>query len=39
MPLGAFELTKGRGPLTLRAIEIPGRSAIELRTIVLTLIE
>ncbi|WP_422930240.1 arylsulfatase [Singulisphaera sp. PoT] len=39
MRLGAFDLTKGRGPLTLRAIEIPGRSAIELRTIVLTLVE
>ena len=37
--LGTLNLTKGRGPLTLRAVEIPGRRVIDLRTVVLTLIE
>ncbi len=37
--LGTFSLTKGRGPLAIRAVEIPGRHVIELRTLVLTLID
>jgi hypothetical protein len=37
--LGVVEWTKGRGPLTLRAIEVPGQRVIDLRTIVLTLVE
>lgn len=37
--MGVVGLEKGRGPLALRAVEIPGRHAIELRTLVLTLVE
>jgi arylsulfatase A-like enzyme len=37
--LGVLELTRGRGPLTLRAVEIPGRRVIDLRAAVLTLVE
>ncbi len=35
--LGEIELTAGKGPLTLRALEIPGKSVMDLRRITLTL--
>jgi hypothetical protein len=35
--LGTVHLEKGRGPLTLRALEIPGASVMEVRQVVLTL--
>lgn len=34
--LGVVELQSGRGPLTLRALEIPGRSVMDVRYILLT---
>ncbi len=37
--MGEFELAKGRGPLSMRAIEVPGKGVIDLRGITLTLIE
>ena len=37
--LGIIDLKKGRGPLAIRAIKIPGRRVIDLRAVVLTLIE
>jgi hypothetical protein len=39
LSLGIIDLKKGRGPLALRAIKIPGRRVIDLRAVVLTLIE
>ena len=36
MLLGTIRLDKGRGPLTIRAVEIPGRQAIEISALVLT---
>ncbi|MEM8680830.1 MAG: N-acetylgalactosamine 6-sulfate sulfatase, partial [Planctomycetota bacterium] len=36
MTLGTIHLPAGRGPLTLRATEIPGAQAIDLRSLVLT---
>jgi hypothetical protein len=35
--LGEIDLTAGKGPLTLRAVEIPGKSVMDLRRITLTL--
>ena len=35
--LGTIRLEQGRGPLTLRALEVPGRSVMDLRLITLTL--
>lgn len=35
--LGEVELTAGKGPLTLRALEIPGKSVMDLRRVTLTL--
>jgi arylsulfatase A-like enzyme len=35
--LGVIELEKGRGPLTLRAVEIPGKGVIDVRRVRLTL--
>ncbi len=35
--LGTVRLEQGRGPLTLRALEIPGASVMEVRQVVLTL--
>ena len=35
--LGAVHLEKGAGPLTLRALEIPGKSVMDVRAVVLTL--
>jgi arylsulfatase A-like enzyme len=39
LTLGIIDLKKGRGPLAIRAIKIPGRRVIDLRAVVLTLIE
>lgn len=35
--LGEVELAAGKGPLTLRALEIPGKSVMDLRRVTLTL--
>jgi len=35
--LGEIDLTAGQGPLTLRALEIPGKSVMDLRRVTLTL--
>ncbi len=37
--LGEMILQKGRGPLTLRAVEIPGRHVIDVRSVMLKLVE
>ncbi len=37
LSLGTIQLSKGRGTLTLRALDIPGDAAIDVRDIVLTL--
>jgi arylsulfatase A-like enzyme len=37
MKLGVVELPRGRGELTLRATEIPGKGVIDVRAVVLTL--
>lgn len=37
LALGAMRLEKGRGPLTLRALEIPGRQVMDVRLVTLTL--
>lgn len=37
LALGAIELDSGAGPLTLRAIEIPGNSVMDVRRVTLTL--
>lgn len=37
LALGTIELKKGRGPLTLRALEMPGASVMDVRGVVLTL--
>ena len=39
LKLGVLELGEGRGPLTIRATDVPGRRAIDLRAVVLTLID
>jgi hypothetical protein len=39
LPLGEITLTAGQGELTLRAIEIPGRSVMDVRRVTLTLVE
>ena len=38
LELGTLRLEKGRGPLTLRALEMPGKSVMDVRMIVLTLV-
>jgi arylsulfatase A-like enzyme len=38
LKLGTVRLEKGRGPLTLRALEIPGRSVMDVRRVTLTLL-
>ena len=35
--LGTIQLEAGRGPLTLRALEIPGQSVMDVRSVNLTL--
>jgi arylsulfatase A-like enzyme len=37
LALGTLRLEKGRGPLTLRALEVPGASVMDVRQITLTL--
>ena len=37
--LGEFSLSKGRGPLTLRALDIPGKGVVDVRYVVLRLME
>ena len=37
--LGVFHLEKGRGPLTLRALEVPGKQVMDVRVVVLTLMK
>jgi hypothetical protein len=37
--LGRFRLKAGRGPLALRAVEIPGSQVMDVRYVVLTLVE
>ena len=37
--LGILTLEQGRGPLTLRALDIPGRRVIDIRSVHLTLID
>ena len=37
MSLGTIDLKKGRAPLTLRALEIPGKEVMDVRYVVLTL--
>jgi hypothetical protein len=37
LALGSMHLESGRGPLTLRALQIPGESVMDVRRINLTL--
>jgi len=39
LKLGRFSLPRGRGPLALRALEVPGRTVMDVRLVVLTLID
>jgi hypothetical protein len=39
LKLGMMRLESGRGPLTLRALEIPGKEVMDVRAITLTLIQ
>lgn len=39
LDLGRVELPAGTGPLTLRALEIPGKTVMDLRRLTLTLVE
>jgi arylsulfatase A-like enzyme len=39
LPLGVIELKAIRGPLTLRAIKVPGKHVMDVRSVVLTLVE
>lgn len=39
LPLGTLRLDQGRGPLTLRAVEIPGRAVMDVRRVTLTLVQ
>ena len=38
LSLGTIRLAKGRGPLVLRAVDIPGQSVMDVRRITLTLV-
>ena len=38
LKLGTMRLERGSGPLTLRALEIPGRSVMDVRRVTLTLL-
>ena len=38
LKLGEMHLEKGQAPLTLRALEIPGRSVMDVRRVTLTLL-
>jgi len=37
--LGVFSLEKGRGELTLRALEVPGKQVMDVRAVMLTLLK
>jgi hypothetical protein len=39
LSLGSFELPAKSGPLTLKALKIPGRTVMDVRGVTLTLIE
>jgi hypothetical protein len=39
LDLGEIALKKGRGVLTLRALEVPGKSVMDLRRLTLTLLK
>jgi arylsulfatase A-like enzyme len=39
LALGTIQLRRGQGALTLRALEIPGRSVMDLRRVTLTLLD
>ncbi|MCD6051475.1 MAG: atsA 6 [Verrucomicrobia bacterium] len=39
LKLGEVKLTKGVGPMTLRALEIPGKSVMDVRRVTLTLVD
>jgi hypothetical protein len=39
LQLGEIRLQKGQGPLTLRALNIPGKSVMDVRRVTLTLLE
>lgn len=39
LKLGEMKLTQGTGPLTLRALEIPGKSVMDVRRVTLTLLD
>ncbi len=39
LPLGTISLEPGRGPLTLRALTVPGRHVLDLRAVSLTLLD
>jgi hypothetical protein len=36
--LGVVDLKSGRGPLTLKAVEVPGKGVVEVRMVTLTLL-
>jgi hypothetical protein len=38
LKLGEMELAAGQGPLVLRALDIPGKSVMDVRRVTLTLI-
>jgi hypothetical protein len=38
LKLGEMKLPAGKGPLTLRALEIPGQSVMDVRRVTLTLL-
>ena len=37
--LGSIELNKGRGLLTLRALTVPGQQVMDVRSVMLTLLQ
>jgi hypothetical protein len=37
--LGNFELKQGRGLLTLRALSVPGKQVMDVRLVLLTLLD
>jgi arylsulfatase A-like enzyme len=39
LSLGTIELSSGRGPLTLRALSVPGKQVMDVRGVMLTLVE
>jgi hypothetical protein len=39
LPLGTIELGRGRGLLTLRALAVPGKQVMDVRSVFLTLKE